>query len=118
MSTTTVETAEARYVELFSRFGRAARGVAIERHTKGDTYGEVLAEARSRVYDQCAELVRKMSASKAAAEMMSRAKAQHVRTAPLIGFDSAGTQYVAARAYQFCAWQIDSSLPEMAPKWD
>jgi hypothetical protein len=32
----------------------------------------------------------------------------------MLNFDSAGMEYVAARAFQFCAWKPDSSLPEVA----
>jgi hypothetical protein len=40
----------------------------------------------------------------------------------MLNFDSAGMEagmeYVAARAFQFCAWKLDSSLPEVARPWD
>jgi len=102
----------------FSDYAKAARGTAIKNHTKGDTFGESLAGARADVYEKAADLVRQLPLTAAADEMMNRAKANHIRTPPLINFDSAGVQYASARAWQFCAWKIDPSLPEVAPKWD
>jgi hypothetical protein len=103
---------------MFSDYAKAARGTAIKNHTKGDTFGESLAGARADVYEKAADLVRQLPVTAAADEMMNRAKANHIRTPPLINFDSAGVQYASARAWQFCAWKIDPSLPEVAPKWD
>lgn len=102
----------------FADYAKAARGTAIKNHTKGDVFGETLANSRADVYDKAAELVRQLPLQDAANEMMDRAKAAHIRTPPLINFDSAGVQYATARAWQFCAWQIDPSLPEVAPKWE
>jgi hypothetical protein len=102
----------------FADYAKAARGTAIKNHTKGDTFGENLAASRADVYDKAAELMRQLPPTDAANEMMNRAKAAHIRTPPLINFDSAGMQYATARAWQFCAWKIDPSLPEVAPKWD
>jgi hypothetical protein len=102
----------------FADYGKAARGTAIKNHTKGDTFGETLAGARADVYDKASDLVRRLPLPEAANEMMNRAKAAHIRTPPLINFDVAGVQYVTARAWQFCAWKIDPSLPEVAAKWD
>ena len=104
--------------QVFADYAKAARGTAIKNHTKGDLFGETLANARADVYEKAAELVRQMSLPDAAAEMMTRARAAHVRTPPLIDFDSAGVQYNMARAWQFCAWKIDPTIPEVAPKWD
>lgn len=109
---------QADLARTFVDYAKAARGTAIKNHTKGDTFGETLAGARADVYDRAAELVRQLSPPDAAAEMMDRAKAAHIRTPPLINFDQAGVQYAMARAWQFCAWQIDPKLPEVAPKWD
>lgn len=50
--------------------------------------------------------------------MMHRAKTFRVRRPPMIDFDPAGVRYAVARAWQFCAWQIDPSLAEVAPAWD
>lgn len=102
----------------FSRLATAARGTAIKNRTKGDLYGQVLAQARAEVYEQCAELTAIMPEGEAAVEMMRRAQNWHVRTPPIMGFDAAGVQYVTARAYQFCAWQIDRRLPQVARSWD
>lgn len=104
--------------QAFSDYAKAARGTAIKNHTKGDLFGETLANARAQVYEKASELVRQLPLVDAANEMMNRARASHVRTPPLIDFDSAGVQYNMARAWQFCAWKIDPSLPEVAPKWD
>jgi hypothetical protein len=103
---------------MFADFAKAARGTAIKNHTKADTFGETLANSRADVYDKAAELIRQLPPPDAAKEMMNRAKAAHIRTPPLINFDSAGVQYAIARAWQFCAWKIDPQLPEVAPKWD
>ncbi|HWC80051.1 MAG TPA: hypothetical protein VG756_08815 [Pseudonocardiaceae bacterium] len=105
-------------VRLFADFAKAARGTAVKNHTKGDQFGEHLANSRAEVYEKAAELVRQLPPQDAAAEMMNRARAAHIRTPPLMNFDSAGVQYTTARAWQFCAWRIDPSLPEVAPKWD
>lgn len=102
----------------FADYAKAARGTAIKNHTKGDAFGETLANSRADVYEKAADLVRRQPLQAAANEMMDRAKAAHIRTPPLINFDTAGVQYATARAWQFCAWQIDSSLAEVAPKWE
>ncbi len=104
--------------KMLSDYAKAARGTAIKNHTKGDTFGESLAGARADVYEKAAELVRQLPLADAATEMMNQAKASHIRTPPLINFDSAGVQYAMARAWQFCAWKIDPALAEVAPKWD
>lgn len=109
---------QADVARMFADYGKAARGTAIKNHTKGDNFGERLANARADVYDKAAELVRQLPPQDAANEMMNRAKQAHIRTPPLIDFDSAGVQYAIARAWQFCAWKIDPTLPEVAPKWD
>lgn len=109
---------QADLARIFADYGKAARGTAVKNHTKGDTFGEMLANGRAEVYDKAAELVRQLPPHDAANEMMDRAKAAHIRTPPLIDFDTAGVQYATARAWQFCAWQIDPTLPEVAPKWE
>jgi hypothetical protein len=109
---------QADVARMFADYAKAARGTAIKNHTKGDGFGERLANSRAEVYDKASELVRQLPVTDAANEMMKFAKAAHIRTPPLIDFDSAGVQYATARAWQFCAWKIDPSLPEVAPKWD
>lgn len=109
---------QADVARMFADYAKAARGTAIKNHTKGDVFGERLANNRAEVYDKAAELARQLPVTDAADDMMKRAKAAHIRTPPLIDFDSAGVQYAIARAWQFCAWKIDPSLPEVAPKWD
>lgn len=103
---------------MYADYAKAARGTAIKNHTKGDLFGETLANSRAEVYEKASELVRQLPLADAAAEMMNLARASHVRTPPLIDFDAAGVQYNTARAWQFCAWKIDKSLPEVAPRWD
>ena len=90
---------QAALARIFADYGKAARGTAIKNHTKGDTFGETLANSRADVYDKAAELVRQLPLPDAANEMMNRAKAAHIRTPPLINFDSAGQQYATALNY-------------------
>lgn len=105
-------------VQIFADYAKAARGTAIKNRSKGDGFGDELASKRAAVYDMAADLVRRLPPAEAAKEMMDRARSAHIRTPPLIDFDRAGVQYSQARAWQFCARQIDPSLPEVAPKWD
>jgi hypothetical protein len=108
----------AELARMFADYAKAAHGTAIKNHSKGDLFGETLAKSRADVYEKASELVRQLPLADAATEMMNRARASHVRTPPLIDFDAAGVQYNTARAWQFCAWKIDPTLPEVAPKWD
>ncbi|HVV19772.1 MAG TPA: hypothetical protein VHF06_10070 [Pseudonocardiaceae bacterium] len=103
---------------MFTAFSSGARGTALKKLTKGDIYGWTLANARSDVYAKAAELVRVLSVTDAVAEMMKRTAAAHVRTPPFLNFDAAGVLYVTARAWQFCARELDPALPEVAPSWD
>ena len=118
MTATKSEPDQQAAVDMFEGFGRAARGTAVKNRTKGDMFGETLAEARAQVYEKAAELVRTTPVGEAAVEMMNRAKAAHVRTPPLMNFDAAGVQYTIARAWQFCAWRINPDLSEVARSWD
>lgn len=102
----------------YQRWSSAARGTAYRNQVRGDTYGVAIAMARAAVYDEATTIVRHLPASEAAAEMMSRARAAHVRMPPLIAYDAAGVQYSTARAWQHCAWQVDPELPEVQPRWD
>jgi hypothetical protein len=104
--------------QTFADYAKAARGTAIKNRSKGDNFGDELATKRAAVYDMAADLVRRMPLQEAAKEMIERAKNAHIRTPPLIDFDRAGIQYSTARAWQYCALQIDPNLPEVAPKWD
>jgi hypothetical protein len=108
----------AEFAELFSGYARAARGTALKAKSKSDPFGEQLAEARALVYDQAADVVRQNTLTVAAGQLMHNASRTHVRTAPLMDFDNAGLQYISSRAWQFCALQIDPSMPEVAAKWD
>lgn len=110
-------TADTDMAEVFTGYARAAAGTAYSRQANNDAYGHTLAASRAHVYTQAADLVHDMDLSSAAQEMMRRAQASHVRLPPLIDFDAAGIQYVVARAWQFCAWQIDPDLPMVAPRW-
>src|SRR6201999_1761761 len=71
---------QADLARTFADYGKAARGTAIKNHTKGDTFGETLANSRAEVYDKAAELVRQLPLPDAAHEMMDRAKAGPLRT--------------------------------------
>lgn len=108
----------AQLAERFAGYARAARGTAMQAKAKGDPYGEQLANKRAETYDQAANLVLRMPPEAAAAEMMNSAGRMHVRKAPLMDFDSAGLQYISARAWQYCALEIDPTLTEQAPPWE
>lgn len=109
---------QAALADRYATFARAANGTALARRTHDDHYGETLAASRAEVYAEAAELVRRLPPSLAAREMINRATAAHVRNPPMVGFDRAGVLYTIARAWQFCAWQIDPALPEVAPRWN
>jgi hypothetical protein len=102
---------------LLSGYAQGAEGTAHRCEARGDVYGQTLARSRAQVYREAAELVRTMALADAAAEMIRRATQASVRTPPLIDFDAAGVRYLTVRAWQFCAWQIDPALPEVAPSW-
>jgi len=89
----------------------------LRNHQVGDRYGETIALARARVYEGAVELVSRLEPREAAVEMMRRAAVLHVRNPPLMDFDALSVQYLCARAWQFCAWQINPALPEMQPPW-
>lgn len=101
----------------FRDYAEGARGTAVRDHVKGDSYCETLATIRADVYEMAAGVVEQLPLTEAAFEMMRRAKTTHQRTAPLINFDSAGEGYIRARAWQFCAWTINPTLPEVQRKW-
>jgi hypothetical protein len=106
----------------FIEYARGARTTAIRRHFAGDLFGETLATTRAVVYEAAAELVRAMPLAQAplaeaAAEMMSQALAAQVRTPRWVNYDRDAISYITARAWQFCAWKIDPSLPEVQPRW-
>ena len=102
----------------FADFGTAARGTAMKNKAKGDEFGEKLANRRAEVYDSAAALVNQQAPLEAAKVMMERAGQLHVRTPPLIDFDNVGLQYIAARAWQYCALIINPGLSPAAPKWE
>lgn len=108
----------AEYAERYGRFAKGARATAVRHSSDGDPFGESLARTRADVYEKAAELVRSTVPAQAADTMMENARRLHVRTPPLTGFEEAGRRYITARAWQYCAWQIDPSLEEKAPAWD
>jgi hypothetical protein len=95
----------------------AARGTASGASSRGDGFAESLARTRAGVYEQAAELLRNAPPEQAARAMMDNAVTRHVRTPPLTDFDRAGLGYIAARAWQFCAWQVDPTLEQVAAAW-
>jgi len=101
----------------FVEYAMAARGTAVKRHYADDAFGEKLTLARAAVYDAAADLVREMPLPEAAAEMMRRALDAQVRTPRWVGYDADAVSYITARAWQFCAWKIDPSLPAIQPEW-
>lgn len=76
-----------------------------------------LLEARAAVRDEAAEMLLSQDPVEAAALMMRRAVAHVVRNPPLMGYDQAAVEYTRARSWQFCAREIDPSLPEVQPRW-
>ena len=102
-----------------TEYAQAAQRTADKCTVNNDDYGHALASTRANVYRHAADLVRQVPLRDAAVDMMRHAQAMSVRTPPLIDFDfePAGIRYMTARAWQFCAWQIDPSLPEVAPRW-
>lgn len=106
------------YAKRYTDFARGARATAVRHKTEGDSFGESLALTRAEVYEQAAELVNRTAPEQAAEQMMENARRLHVRTPPLTGFDEAGRRYISARAWQYCAREIDATLEEKAPSWD
>jgi hypothetical protein len=102
---------------MFAAYGDAARSTASGAGSRGDGFAESLAMTRAGVYDQAAELLENLPPDRAARTMMDNAATRHVRTPRLAEFDKAGLGYIAARAWQFCAWQVDPTLQEAAPTW-
>jgi hypothetical protein len=49
--------------------------------------------------------------------MMACVVVSRERVPPLLGYDTAAIRYTQARSWQFCAHQIDPSLPEVQPLW-
>lgn len=108
----------AELAERFAGYARAARGTALKAKAKADPYGERLANSRAEVYDKAANTVLRLPLDRAANEMMDQAGRAHVRKAPLMDFDNVGLQYIAARAWQYCALEIDPNLEQQAPQWE
>ncbi|WP_031465573.1 hypothetical protein [Sciscionella sediminilitoris] len=108
----------AEFAERFNGYAQAARATAMQAKAKSDAYGEQLANARADVYEKAAGMVGRLPLDQAATDMMSIAGKTHVRKAPLMDFDSSGLQYIASRAWQYCALTIDPNLPEQAPAWE
>lgn len=108
----------AELAERFAGYARAARGTALQAKGKSDPYGERLANNRAEVYDKASNTVLRLPLDRAATEMMEQAGRTHVRTAPLMDFDNTGVQYICARAWQYCALEIDPNLKQQAPQWE
>lgn len=106
------------FAERFNGYARAARATAAQAKARSDPYGEQLANTRAEVYEKAAELLSSRPLEQAASEMMNNAGRLHIRKAPLMDFDNTGLQYIAARAWQYCALAIDPNLPEQAPQWE
>ena len=85
--------------------------------TKGDEFGANLLLARAAVRENAAKLLLSQEPAQAALLMMKQAAAHVVRHPPLIGYDAAATSYTSARSWQWCAHQIDPTLPEIQPRW-
>jgi len=105
-------------VKLFDEYAKAARSTALKNRSRGDHFGEELASARAGVYANAADLARQYPAEQAVKLMINNAKSTYVRTPPLANFDRAGLDYMVARAWQFCALQIDPDVPQVAPAWE
>lgn len=107
----------------FEHCALAAKGTAIKRRTVNDAFGARLAGARAEVYALAARVVRDREVvdTDLAAFLMRKAAERHVGSAqsqPLRGYDDHTLSYIEARAWQWCAWEIDPDLPEVQPKWD
>jgi hypothetical protein len=126
----------------FLRWADAARVTAQKRGAKGDRFGVFLAIQRAEVYSAAARIVGDLpSAATAGLPAGDRAwltaqgwtpldnlgivlmrHAMHCAVQPETGWtladwDRSGAKYVRARAWQLCAWELDSSLPEVQPEW-
>lgn len=93
----------AELAERFAGYARAARGTALQAKGKSD---------------KASNTVLRLPLDRAATEMMEQAGRTHVRTAPLMDFDNTGVQYICARAWQYCALEIDPNLKQQAPQWE
>lgn len=89
---------------------------AIDRQ-RGEPFDADLKDARAGVRTAAADLLLSGPPAEAAQEMMHRAAAFVVREPPLMGYDQAARQYTLARSWQWCAQQIDPTLPEIQPRW-
>lgn len=107
----------------FEHCALAAQGTALKRRTVNDAFGARLAEARAEVYALAARLVRDGEVVDAdlAQFLMHKAAERHVGRAqaqPLKGYDDHTLLYIQARAWQWCAQQIDPALPEVQVRWE
>lgn len=111
-------TSAAEYAQRYRGFAEGARATAQQYKSKGDPFGESLALTRADVYEKAAAMIDGSVPADAADAMLENARRMHVRTPPLTGFEDAGRRYITARAWQFCAHDIDPTLEEKAPAWD
>ena len=86
-------------------------------HTQGDEFAALLLRTRATIREAAATLLLSQGPGAAAAEMMVHAQEHLVRNPPLIGYDEAAVHYTIARSWQWCAHQIDPTLPEIQPRW-
>ena len=103
-----------RLAATWRRWAASNRAAARAEHVY---FNRQLLLARAAVRDEAAALLLTQDPAGAAQLMMQRAAAHVVRNPPLIDYDVAAIHYTEARSWQFCARQIDPSLPEVQPRW-
>jgi hypothetical protein len=101
----------------------AARGTALRERNRHPNYkfGAQLATARAEVYAAAADIARQHPLAGAARMMLAEASqlAPQVRWVRFIEPDDEKyLQYIRCRAWQWCAWQLDPDMPQVAPNWD
>ena len=99
------------------RYAASSRSMAQAEHHVGHLFAAELLVTRALVREAAAALLMSQSPTDAAAEMMLHARRFSVRTPPLVDYDSAAIRYTQARSWQWCAHQIDPSLPEVQARW-
>jgi hypothetical protein len=109
----------AEWAEYFSDVATAAKNTAQRRVVQGDDFGAECARARAQIYTEAAEELRGATDVHAAAQTIYHRGKQHKTSGspPLIGFDAAAMDHLRASALQWCARQLDPSLPEIESSW-
>jgi hypothetical protein len=102
---------------IWHRWAANCQQRAAVEHVQGDEFAALLLRTRATIREAAATLLLSHRPSAAAAEMMVRVQEHLVRTPPLIGYDDAAVHYTIARSWQWCAHQIDPTLPEIQPRW-